>query len=250
MPSLRVLFIAAEADPFIKIGGLGDVAGSLPPALQAISSQTEDSGEFSSIDVRLVIPFYGVIRHQDYPLQHVATFNVASVDGPIQTEAYMTKVKNLPVYLLSGSPIKTDAPVYTADASVDGVKFTFFSLAALELARALNWPPHIVHANDWHTSLAIYSLGISRERDRFYYNTAGLLGLHNLPYLGSGAETALEEFNLPPASSSPLPKWAQSMPLPLGLLAADHIVAVSPTYAKEILTPEFGYGLQDFLITR
>jgi starch synthase len=250
MPSLRVLFIAAEADPFIKIGGLGDVAGSLPPALRALALEPGEVGGFTSIDVRLVIPYYGIIQSQDYFVQRVATFNVASADGPIQTEAFMTMINDLPVYFLSGSPIKADAPVYTADASVDGIKFTFFSLAALELARALNWPPNIVHANDWHTSLAIYSLGISRKRDAFYYNTATLLGLHNLPYLGGGTENTFQAFNLPPATNSRLPKWAQSMPLPLGLLSADHIVAVSPTYAKEILTPEFGSGLQDFLHTR
>lgn len=250
MPGLRVLFMAAEADPFIKIGGLGDVAGSLPPALRALSFEPEEKWGFTSIDIRVVIPYYGLIRNQDYSLEHVATFNIASINGPIQAEAFMTSVNNLPVYLLSGSPIKVDAPVYTADASVDGIKFTFFSLAALELARALNWPPQIVHANDWHTSLAIYSLGLSRKDDDFYYNTSTLLGVHNLPYLGSGAEAALEWFNLPPAANSQLPQWAQSMPLPLGLLTADHIVAVSPTYAREILTPEFGSGLQDFLHTR
>jgi len=250
LPNLRVLFIAAEADPFIKIGGLGDVAGSLPRALRAISSQTADSAEFASIDIRLVIPFYGVIRHKDYSLKHIATFNVNSAAGPIQTEAFKTKVNDLPVYLLAGAPIQADAPVYTADASIDGIKFTFFSLAALELARALNWPPHIVHANDWHTSLAIYSLGLFRNRDEFYCNTSTLLGIHNLPYLGNNAESALQKFILPTAASSPLPKWAQSMPLPLGLLSADHIVAVSPSYSKEILTPEFGSGLQDFLLTR
>jgi starch synthase len=77
-----------------------------------------------------------------------------------------------------------------------------------------------------------------------------ILGVHNLPYLGAGADSALEAFNLPPAVGSRLPKWAQHMPLPLGLLAADRIVTVSPTYSREILTPEFGSGLHQFLRTR
>jgi starch synthase len=71
-----------------------------------------------------------------------------------------------------------------------------------------------------------------------------------LPYLGAGAELALAGFGLPAAVDSPLPWWAQDLPLPLGLLTVDHIVTVSPTYAREILTPEFGSGLYEFLRTR
>jgi starch synthase len=77
-----------------------------------------------------------------------------------------------------------------------------------------------------------------------------MLTIHNLPYLGAGAGNSLTEFNLPPAEDSSLPFWAQNLPLPLGLLTADQIVAVSPGYAKEILSPEFGSGLDGFLKTR
>jgi starch synthase len=77
-----------------------------------------------------------------------------------------------------------------------------------------------------------------------------LLEVHNLPYLGAGAESALKAFGLPPIADSPLPDWADHLPLPLGLVTADHIVTVSPGYAKEILTPEFGAGLHAYLQTR
>jgi starch synthase len=116
------------------------------------------------------------------------------------------------------------------------------------MARALGWNPDILHANDWHTAPAVYALSLSR--DPFYKNTASLLGVHNLPYLGVSAGPALQDFGLPPARGSALPGWAQDLPLPLGLLAADWIVAVSPTYAREILTSEFGSGLEGFLRTR
>ena len=259
--SLRILFLAAEADPFIKIGGLGDVAGSLPVALRSLSpllssSVSEEKNEAlesdiaMEIDVRLAIPLHGAIQRQAYPLEQVATFNVHHIDGPIQAEAYTIVTNRLPVYFIGGPLIPPDAPVYSADASADGLKFTFFSLAVLELARTLNWHPHIVHANDWHTAPAIYSYKLNQEQSDFYYNTATVLGLHNLPYLGVGAGPALNAFGLPPAKQSTLPEWAKNMPLPLGLLSADHIVATSPTYAQEILTAEFGSGLQEFLSTR
>lgn len=253
---LKVLYLAAEADPFIKVGGLGDVAGSLPAALRALSSgigaepETGMLPDSPEVDIRLVIPFHGAIQRQSYPFRSVATFQVQTRAGAIQAEALTIDTSSLPVYLITSPLIPPDAPVYTADPSVDGEKFTFFSLAALELARTLMWIPQVVHANDWHTSPSIYSLYLNREPHSFYYNTATLLGLHNLPYLGVGAEPTLEAFNLPKAAGSALPEWAQQMPLPLGLLAADHIVAPSPNYAREILTPEFGSGLHEFLRRR
>ena len=128
-----------------------------------------------------------------------------------------------------------------------GFKYTFFSLAALKLVEEINWYPDIIHANDWHTSPSVYALSSNRNREGFFKDTATLLGVHNLPYLGVGAGPSLGEFGLLPATGSDLPIWAQEVPLPLGLLTADHIVTVSPTYAQEILTPNFGAGLDDFL---
>lgn len=235
---LKILYLAAEAEPLIKIGGLGDVAGSLPSALVGLGD----------VDIRLVIPFHGAIQRQAYPLQHVATYEVPHTNGPIVAEALRTDIDELPVYLISGAPIRPDAPVYSHNTEVDGLKFTFFSLAALELIPQLGWTPDILHANDWHTAPAIYALSLRDELP--FQAIASLLGLHNLPYMGAGAEIALAEFGLPPATDSHLPYWAQGVPLPLGLLSADHIVTVSPTYAQEILTPEFGSGLDDFLQSR
>ena len=253
--SLRVLFLASEADPFVKIGGLGDVAGSLPPALKAVDA---------SIDVRLVIPFHGAIQRQAYKLRTVGVFDVPSAGGAIRAEALFIELDGLPVYLIAGAPISPDAPVYSADPAQDGRKFTFFSLAALELARQMDWSPDVLHANDWHTAPAIYALARARGQDPgtsrrsqktvpgdpFFQHTTTLLGLHNLPYLGIGTQDALTTFELPPARGSDLPGWAAHLPLPLGTLTADHIVAVSPNYAREILTPEFGSGLHDFLLSR
>jgi starch synthase len=250
VPEMKILFMAAEADPFVKMGGLGDVAGSLPQALRALS-QKGKNGEPTSdggADVRLVIPFHGVISRQDHVFRPAGSFSVPHPGGSIRAEAFETDLNGLPVYLISGPPIPKEAPVYSTDASVDGLKYTFFSLAALKLTQILGWAPDIIHANDWHTAPAIYALSL--KLNAFNINAATLLGLHNLPYLGVGAGPGLEAFGLPPASGSLLPKWARQLPLPLGLLTTDHIVTVSPTYAQEILTPEFGSGLEDFLNTR
>ena len=249
LPStLNVLFLAAEAAPLIKVGGLGDVAGSLPIALRAIPN---GKLEGRTLDVRLVIPYHAEVARKLPDPQPVASFLVQHPSGPIPTRAFITYVSEMPVYMIEGAPIGTESPVYSGDNYLDGLKYTFFSLAAVELARQLNWKPDILHANDWHTALSVFHLARCRlSRDPFFARTRSVLSIHNLPFMGAGAEHALDEFGIHPVRDMRLPDWARQFPLPLGLLAADRIVAVSPTYANEILTPEFGCGLQDFLNSR
>lgn len=244
-PDMRVMFLAAEADPFIKVGGLGDVAGSLPQSVRSLAPGPDS--EWGNIDIRLVIPLHPAVRRSSYTMRQVASFTVFHAEKPLRCEVLETRLNRLPVYLISGEAFQEETQVYSSNAGADGHKYTFFSLAALELARSLNWVPHLIHANDWHTAPAVYALGLNREQGSFFSNTVTLLGVHNLPYLGDGAGPAMAAFGLPKATDSDLPSWAQDRPLPLGLLAADGIVAPSPTYAQEILTPEFGSGLQEFL---
>ncbi len=245
--TLRVLFIAAEADPIIKVGGLGDVTGSLPRALRALEPAQALGYQ---LDVRLAIPFHSAITTRITELEQVASFDVPRPSGPEPAQAFLTHVGDLPVYLIGGDPIPAEAPVYSLDTRKDGEKFTFFSLAALELARALNWAPHILHANDWHTALSVYMLALRRGEDPFFDHTRSILTVHNLPFMGAGTEEALASFGIPPLKDTRLPPWGAYQPLPMGLAAADHITTVSPTYAREILTPEFGCDLQGFLQMR
>jgi starch synthase len=253
---LRVLYMASEADPFVRVGGLGDVAGSLPSALRGLIQnpfiQSKEGIEYkgSGLDIRLVIPFHSAIQQRARSYHLVASFNISHKDGPIPAEVFDTDLDGLPVYLVSGPPFSAGAPVYTGNNTIDGHKYTFFSLAALKLPRVLGWRPHILHANDWHTAPAVYALKKYQTADEFYTGMRAVLSIHNLPYLGTGAGQALQGYGLLPASDSRLPEWAQSLPLPLGLLTADRIVAVSPTYFREILTAEFGSGLDEFLQSR
>jgi starch synthase len=245
--TLRVLFVAAEADPIIKVGGLGDVTGSLPRALRALAP-AEAMGY--QLDVRLAIPFHSAISTRISELEPVATFDVPHPGSPVRAQAFLTHVGDLPVYLIGGPPIPADAPVYSLDTYKDGEKFTFFSLAVLELARALNWAPDILHANDWHTAISVYMLAQRRAEDPFFAKTRSILTVHNLPFMGAGTDEALAEYGIPPLRDNRLPAWGSYQPLPMGLATADTITTVSPTYAREILTPEFGCDLQDFLQMR
>ncbi len=245
--TIRVLFVAAEADPIIKVGGLGDVTGTLPRTLRALEP-AQAMGY--TLDARLAIPFHSAITARITELDPVISFPVPHPAGPIMAQAFLTHVGDLPVYLIGGDPIPADAPVYSLETRKDGEKYTFFSLAVLELARALDWAPDILHANDWHTALSVYMLMLHRADDSFFDRTRSILTVHNLPFMGGGTEEALADFGIPPLRDNRLPPWGAYQPLPMGLATADYITTVSPTYAREILTPEFGCDLQDFLQMR
>ncbi len=238
---VNVLFLAAEAEPFIKIGGLADVAGSLPLALRSLPSNKDP---FCELDVRLVLPFYKNL-HINIDPEPVAEFKVHRKGGDITARVFETSQSGMPVYLIDGGFISGSDTVYSADCAWDREKFAFFSLAALELTHQLGWKPDILHANDWHTSLALYALH-SRQGQTSEKRIHTILTIHNLSYTGGDGSDVVMAYGLEPAPQTTLPDWASCHLLSLGLLSADAIVTVSPTYAQEILTPEQGNGLESF----
>jgi starch synthase len=110
----------------------------------------------------------------------------------------------------------------------------------------LRWTPNILHANDWHTASAVYALAQRRADSEFAWMKS-VMCVHNLPFMGGGTSPNLSAYGVHPAVRPGLPDWARHFPLPMGLATADAIVAVSPAYAMEMLTPDYGCGLQDFL---
>ena len=241
--TINILFLAAEAEPFVKVGGLGDVAGSLPRALRALSPQV--TGDIK-LDVRLVLPLHSVIRPDS--LRPLGIYSIPRGRSEIHVEAYEGVLDGMPVYFISGEMIRASGSVYSSNNKLDAEKYTFFSLAALELPRQINWNPDIIHANDWHTALAAYG-NLVKRWDEKTRRVSSLVTIHNLPFMGPDVKETLDAYGLPLANTD-LPAWARVMPMPLGLWASDAIVAVSPTYAEEILHEEFGCGLQDFLRNR
>jgi starch synthase len=239
---LSIWFLTTELAPLVKIGGLGDMAGTFPVQLRKMGC-----------DARVALPLHPSLRHLAGTLPVAARFEVPSRDGPIPAEAYLYETQDLPVYLIDGPAIRdSDAP-YHADAGQDAYKYVFFSIASLLLARALDWHPDIVQTNDWLTAAANHWLALNGPDDPFFKNIHSLLTVHNLPYLGNGADHALSIFHLDrldsrrPERYEGFPDWGRTQLLPLGLAAADRIVTVSPGYAEEILTPAFGCSLEGYL---
>jgi starch synthase len=238
--TINVLFLAAEAEPFVKVGGLGDVAGSLPHALRALSNDD------IKLDVRLVLPYHPAVKAEN--LKPVGMFSLVRGGTEIQVEAFETSLNGIPVYLIGGEPIRANGSVYSLDSVLDAEKYIFFSLAALELSRQINWLPDVIHGNDWHTSISIYG-SLTKRWEEGARHVASVITVHNLPFMGPDVSSILESYGVKLAQTD-LPDWARVMPLPLGLWASDAIVAVSPTYGREILTQEYGCGLDEFLRSR
>jgi starch synthase len=241
---IRVLFITAEAEPFIKIGGLGDYGGALPKAISEIT-QTNKLG----IDIRVVLPYHNGIDLTIPRLFKVGKIQVRTKSGYAKGFAYQFNHNGILYYLIKrlGNP-SGYKNVYSPNQIDDARKYIFFSLACLELIKVVNWAPDIIHANDWHTAVSVYALSQKMKGDKFYRSIRSLLTIHNLPYVGEGSQPVLREFQLSPLKSRVFPVWAKFLPLPMGLEKADEIVAVSPTYAEELKEKEFGNGFVHFFI--
>lgn len=242
---INCLFASVEVDPLVKVGGLGDVAFALPQALNSLQPETIDGMQ---IETRLVIPCHSTACLGVENMTEFFEFSVPTGAGTIPARAFSSNIDGLSVYLIYADPISRDTAVYSENLYLDGLKFSFFSMAILEFARALDWKIDILHANDWHTALSVYRLDMLRKNDYHLKDARSVITIHNLPYMGAGTETALDELGIPPSQDRRLPAWARYLPMPMGLSVADEIVAVSPTYAREIMTPEFGCGLQNYLM--
>ncbi len=235
---LNVLLLAAEAEPFVKVGQIGETTSGLARALHKLTDEIRGG---SSLDVRLALPHHAVIKADARPL---AIFSLPRAGGDVSVQISETTLNGLTVYLIGGEPIAAVGTVYSSNAALEAEKYAFFCLAALQLPRVLNWPVDIVHAFENQTALAAYSILLARWKGEGTLRS--VLSIDSLASLGPDATKALAAYDLPIAHTD-LPDFAQSRSLALGLFSADRIIAPSATFAQEILTPKFGEGLDAFL---
>ncbi len=242
---MRVLYITAELYPWVKSGGLGDVAAALPPALIA-----------GGIDVRLLLPgFRGFL--DAFP----GLTDVARLPTPFAAERVRVGLVRLPssdslAYLVD-HPAFYDRPG-NPYAGPDGSdwpdnyrRFALIGWIAAELARGAdpNWRPGLLHGHDWHVGLApAYLAARVPEEGR----VPTVFTVHNLAYRGLFPAGIFPELALSPGffSVNGVEFFGMVSFLKAGLFYADHLTTVSPTYAREIQTPDFGWGLDGLLRTR
>lgn len=236
---LKVLFVAAELTPLAKVGGLADVIGALPKVLNQLN-----------VDVRIVIPKYSIIDSKKYKPQLIKRGIKIKFDNRQETfDLYQTILphSSVIIYLIDQKKYLGHGGVYPSpDASSSGTaseahRFIFFSLAVLNIFKPLHWQPDILHCHDWHVGLVPALIKL------FKLKISTLLTIHNLAYQGVYQKKVVakllnNKFNLNNLTS-PRTKPVINC-LEQGILHADLINTVSPTYAKEILTKEFGCGLE------
>ncbi len=247
MPNrLRILLIASEVEPFAKTGGLADVVGALPRALAALGH-----------DVRVLMPKYRGVETTAGALS-VALPRVHVPMGDRTTEGALLEGRlgrDVPVYFLVHDHYYDRPGLYgTQDESyLDNCeRFVFFCRGALEAIRGLGWLPQVIHANDWQTGLVPVYLETLYAGDPALSSIATLFTIHNVAYQGT-----FWHFDMPMTGLG----WDLFTPAGLefygklnfmkgGLVFADLLNTVSRTYAQEIQTPEFGYGLEGVLQSR
>ncbi|TLM65217.1 MAG: glycogen synthase GlgA [Deltaproteobacteria bacterium] len=243
--SLRVLMVASEAAPFAKTGGLGDVLGTLPPALRA-----------QGVDVRLVLPWYRSAREVAGTLRPLAQ----RIAVGLGAEDWSMRVRRgrhdgVPVYFLDVPELFDRSGLYGEggrDYPDNDRRFALLGRGALELARTLGFAPDVVHAHDWQAALAVIDLRHRLWADPFFSGTGSLLTIHNLGYQGTFPPTVLADLGLGPDlfTIDGLEFHGLASLLKGGIRFADHVSTVSPTYCREIQTPAFGVGLDGLLRTR
>lgn len=233
---MRILFATAEAYPLAKVGGLGDVAGSLPKALKALGH-----------DVRIVLPRYGSIRDTGRDL---GTFPVRIGNESVEARLRMSNIDAVPVYLIDYPPLFDREKIYEYED--DGKRFGFFCKAVLDMLPASDFWPEVIHANDWHTALVPTFLTTARAHDGRYGRIGTILTIHNLQHQGLFGRDLFEWLGLPAESwgVEGVEFYGRLNFLKAGIVHADRVTTVSPTYAREIQTEEFGVRLDGLLRSR
>ena len=242
--NIKLLFMAAEAAPLVKIGGLGDYIGSLPAAL--LETTKKNNNADISLDIRIAIP-YSKMMDASY-FKNASVFPLQSRHGKTvySYNVYSLMIDAIQYYVLDNKNMEDKQDiVYSVDPAEDGEKFIAFSLACLDLMEKLNWKADIIQANDWQTGVICAAVKKNEWQD-----VKSIFTIHNLPYMGAGTEPFIKKYGISRAKGLAIPSWGKQLPLVIGLDQADRIITVSPRYAEEILTPRFGNDLQDYLITQ
>lgn len=241
---MRIVFASAECAPFVKTGGLGDVAGSLPAALVRAGAE-----------VIVMVPKYATIKDEyKAQMEHFSDFYVSL--GWRNEYCGLEKLEHDGVTYMFIDNERYFARDYPYGFFDDGERFAFFSKAITESLQHLpaGFECDILHCNDWQTALAPVFLREFYQGLPLYDRVKTVFSIHNVAFQGQFSDTVMEDIlgvAHIPAAASQLRCDACSINYMLGALRyADAITTVSPTYANEIQTPEFGEGLDGVLRER
>jgi starch synthase len=232
---VKVFFVASEAMPYVKTGGLGDVTGSLPAALHMLGA-----------DTFLILPFYRTIMAKNLPLEQVMTGTLAMGDRALP----YTVLRHQQTYFIAQNELFDRDGLYNTrggDYPDNWMRFAFFARAALETIVALGGAD-VIHVHDWQAALLpVYLRVLYPER-----REKTLLTIHNIAYQGLFSPEILPDIGLPSSvfTVHGLEFFGNMNYLKGSIVWADEVNTVSPTYAREIQTEEYSFGLHGILAMR
>ena len=230
---MKIAFCASEVVPFAKTGGLADVAGALPLAL-----------EHAGHEVIVIMPGYKTVQGSK-----------AKVQGPKSDISYAVIGKNIKVYFIENDKYFGRDGLYggkSGDYPDNLERFSYYCRRALELVKEINFRAGIIHVNDWQASLIPVYLKSAYSRDAFFKDTRTVLTIHNLGYQGLFPKEEFPKTGLDWSlfSIDGLEFYGKINILKGGIEFCDIITTVSPTYATEIQTADLGFGLEGVLQKR
>lgn len=242
---MKVLFVSSEVFPLIKTGGLADVSGSLPTALQGLG-----------VDIRILMPGYTSVLEKLNDLQPVASVHQLPHIGDAElligtikeTQVKVIVIKAASLYERDGGPYSDALGQEWQDNPIRfGVLSKAASILASDLSPLTDWRPDIVHCNDWQTGLAPAYMSLTEHS-----KAKSIISLHNMAFQGCYSPHWVTSLGLPSAGFSieGFEYHGQVSFLKAGIFYADAISTVSPRYAKEIQTAAFGFGLEGLLTKR
>jgi len=244
---MQVLFCASEVAPFAKTGGLADVVGSLPESLHKMGC-----------DVRIFMPLYRSVFKRKPALDPVAQGIIIPI-GVHDYHVHLWKGRTesgIPIYFLEKDEFYDRSHLYRSptrgDYEDNAERFIALSLAVRQLCYAIGWHPSIFHLHDWQTGLAAAYFQTNWRYDPKYSRSGTVFTIHNIAYQGIFPAGLFPLTSLPPYTWSlhGIEFWGQCNFLKAGLAYSDFITTVSPRYAEEITTKEFGFGLEGILEER
>jgi len=247
LDGLNVLFLSPEAVPFAKTGGLADVAGSLPEALKR-----------QGADVRMVLPYYAMVKEKKFEVRPIIDgLTVPLGDEGLEANVLETHTNDgVPVYLLAREDLY-DRPNLYGNAMADYYdnleRFAFFSHGALRIAERLKFKPDVIHCHDWQTGLVPALVRGPYADNSFVGGAPTVFTIHNLGYQGLFPAEKLAVTGLSRSRFfhlEGLEFWEKISLLKAGVVYSDAVTTVSPTYAKEIQTDEYGKGMEGILVRR
>lgn len=238
---IKVIFLASEAAPYVKVGGLGDVVGSLPPALRKLG-----------LDVRLILPLYDAIDRSKFGLKKInSKLVVVSAGRTHRLRLYeaLAPAGRTPAYFIEAPEFFSGPDIYQRQGQSD--RFLFFSLAALAALPVINFSPHIIHCHDAQTGLVPVLIKTMFAESLAKVKT--VFTIHNFAYQKKSSPAVLDTANLTVQAWRSLAIDARDGDINFmvqGILNADQITTVSPTYAREITKSFYGAGLEKVIRRR